>query len=75
MFCLAWANVGHDLAGRDFVHATVNQVALESLGMISEQVPTSLCMQDKLIMHSCYCFVEQYVHPRESNIYMAYLYL
>ena len=27
-----------------------------------------LCMQNKLIIHSRYCFVEQYVHPRESNI-------
>ena len=32
-------------------------------GMISFQVPTSLCMQNKLIMQ---CFVEQYEHPRES---------
>ena len=40
-------------------------------GMISVQVPTSLCMQNKLIMHSRYCFVEEYVHQRKSNIYMA----
>ena len=42
-------------------------------GMISVQVPTSLCMQNKLIMHSRYCFVEEYVHPRKWNIYMANL--
>ena len=29
--------------------------------MISAQVPSSLCMQDKSIMHSLYCFEEQYV--------------
>ena len=46
-----------------------------SLGMISVQVPTSLCMQNKLIIHSRYCFVEQYVYPREPNIYMGNLYL
>ena len=28
---------------------------------------------NKLIMHSRYCFVEQYEHPRELNIYMANL--
>ena len=44
-------------------------------GMISVQVPTSLCMQNKLIIHSRYCFVEQYVYPREPNIYMGNLYL
>ena len=44
-------------------------------GMISLQVPTSLCMQNKLITHSRYCFVEQYVYPREPNIYMGNLYL
>ena len=43
--------------------------------MISVQVPTSLCMQNKLIIHSRYCFVEQYVYPREPNIYMGNLYL
>ena len=43
--------------------------------MISAQVPTSLCTQDKLIMHSHHCFEEQYVYPRVSNIYMANLYL
>ena len=32
--------------------------------MISTQVPTSLCMQNKLIIHSRYCFVEQYIYPR-----------
>ena len=45
------------------------------MGMISVQVPTSLCMQNKLIIHSCYCFVEQYVYVREPNIYMGNLYL
>ena len=45
------------------------------MGMISVQVPTSLCMQNKLIIHLCYCFVEQYVYPREPNIYMGNLYL
>ena len=45
------------------------------LGMISVQVPTSLCMQNKLIIHSRYCFVEQSVYPREPNIYMGNLYL
>ena len=45
------------------------------IGMISVQVPTSLCMQNKLIIHSHYCFVEQYVYPREPNIYMGNLYL
>ena len=44
-------------------------------GMISVQVPTSLCMQNKLIIHSRYCFVEQYVYPREPNIHMGNLYL
>ena len=44
-------------------------------GMISVQVPTSLCIQNKLIIHSRYCFVEQYVYPREPNIYMVNLYL
>ena len=44
-------------------------------GMISVQVPTSLCMQNKLSIHSRYCFVEQYVYPREPNIYMGNLYL
>ena len=44
-------------------------------GMISVQVPTSLCMQKKLIIHSRYCFVEQYLYPREPNIYMGNLYL
>ena len=43
--------------------------------IISVQVPTSLNMQNKLIIHSRYCFEEQYVYPRESNIYMANLYL
>ena len=47
----------------------------EEKGMISLQVPTSLCMQNKLIMHLRHCFVEQCVYPRESNIYMANLYL
>ena len=47
----------------------------ENYGMISVQVPTSLCMQNKLIIHSRYCFVEQYVYPREPNIYMGNLYL
>ena len=46
-----------------------------NFGMISVQVPTSLCMQNKLIIHSRYCFVEQYVYPREPNIYMGNLYL
>ena len=45
------------------------------VGMISVQVPTSLCMQNKLIIHSRYYFVEQYVYPREPNIYMGNLYL
>ena len=44
-------------------------------GMISVQVPTLLCMQNKLIIHSRYCFVEQYVYPRGPNIYMGNLYL
>ena len=44
-------------------------------GMISVQVPTSLCMQNKLIIHLRYCFEEQYVYPREPNIYMGNLYL
>ena len=44
-------------------------------GMISVQVPTSLCMQNKIIIHSRDCFVEQYVYPREPNIYMGNLYL
>ena len=44
-------------------------------GKISVQVPTSLCMLNKLIIHSRYCFVEQYVYPREPNIYMGNLYL
>ena len=35
----------------------------KAIGMISVQVPTSLCMQNKLIIHSRYCFVEQYVYP------------
>ena len=43
--------------------------------MISVQVPTSLYMQNKLIIHLRYCFVEQYVYPREPNIYMGNLYL
>ena len=43
--------------------------------MISVQVPTSLCMQNKLIIHSRYCLVEQYVYPSEPNIYMGNLYL
>ena len=43
--------------------------------MICVQVPTSLCMQNKLIILSLYCFVEQYVYARESNIYMGNLYL
>ena len=47
----------------------------EATGMISVQVPTSLCMQNKLIIHSRYCLVEQYVYPREPNIYMGNLYL
>ena len=46
-----------------------------SKGMISVQVPTSLCMQNKLSIHSRYCFVEQYVYPREPNIYIGNLYL
>ena len=45
------------------------------IGMISVQVPTSLCMQNILIIHSRYCFLEQCVYLRESNIYMANLYL
>ena len=45
------------------------QQSLRDEGMISVQVPTSLCMQNKLIIHSRYCFVEQYVYPREPNIY------
>ena len=47
----------------------------ELTGMISVQVPTSLCMQNELIIHSRYCFVEQYVYPREPNKYMGNLYL
>ena len=43
--------------------------------MISVQVPTYICMQNKLIIHSRYCFGEQYVYPREPNIYMGNLYL
>ena len=30
--------------------------------MISVQVPPSLCMQNKLIIHSRYCFVERNIH-------------
>ena len=55
------------LAGRE---ATEKE---NRVGMIAVQVPTLLCMQNKFIMHSRYCFIEQYVHPRESNIYMANL--
>ena len=49
--------------------------APRGFGMISVQIPTSLCMQNKLIIHSRYCFVEQYVYPREPNIYIGNLYL
>ena len=45
------------------------------MGMISVQVTASLCLQNKVIMHSFYFFVEQYVHPRVSKIYLANLYL
>ena len=44
-------------------------------GVISVQVSTSSCMQNKLIRHSHYCFVEQFVYPGVSNLYMANLYL
>ena len=52
-----------------------NEYRNKNFGMISVQVPTSLCIENNFIMHSRYCFVEQCVYPRESNIYMANLYL
>ena len=61
-----------DLSESDF---RAKGTCRKNAGMISVQVPTSLCMQNKLIIHSRYCFVEQYVSPREPNIYMGNLYL
>ena len=79
MYVKVWSHSKHvnvNVISFELIHSLEYMyIAKAMFGMTSVQVPTSLCIQNKLIIHSRYCFVEQYVYPREPNIYMGNLYL